>query len=242
MRMKSVSEQKAGKRQIDDKPDDITSYDVNYIKDINGFYAHPMKDGTYPGIILIHEWWGLNDTIKKTAETLAVYGYNVLAVDLFHGVIAKDPNEAMKQVTSVDQREAIQNMNAAFQYLKKHNSSKIASWGWCFGGGQSMQLALNTKNLSATVIYYGNLETNTSKLSSITWPILGIFGDKDATIPVAKVDEFRDSINSLKIQNEIYIYPGVGHAFANPTGPNHAPKETADAWDKTIIFLNKILK
>jgi carboxymethylenebutenolidase len=102
-------------------------------------------------------------------------------------------------------------------------------------------LALNSEEhpLAATVIYYGNLVNGTESLSKIKWPVLGIFGDQDQSIPVDSVMQFEQALNEIGITNEIYIYPGVGHAFANPSGDNYAPKETADAWKKTLVFLEK---
>jgi carboxymethylenebutenolidase len=140
--------------------------------------------------------------------------------------------------------EAVANMQGTVNYLgslENVNSSRIASLGWCFGGGQSLQLALNSEEhpLAATVIYYGNLVNDTESLSKIKWPVLGIFGDQDQSIPVDSVMQFEQALNEIGITNEIYIYPGVGHAFANPSGDNYAPKETADAWKKTLVFLEK---
>jgi carboxymethylenebutenolidase len=110
--------------------------------------------------------------------------------------------------------------------------------GWCFGGGQSLQLALNTERpLAATVIYYGTLVTNQTELAEITWPVLGIFGAEDQSIPVDTVNQFKAALDANAVTNEIYIYDGVGHAFANPSGGNYAPEETTDAWDKTLAFL-----
>jgi carboxymethylenebutenolidase len=102
-------------------------------------------------------------------------------------------------------------------------------------------LALNSEEhpLAATVIYYGNLVNDRESLSKIKWPVLGIFGDQDQSIPVDSVMQFEQALNEIGITNEIYIYPGVGHAFANPSGDNYAPKETADAWKKTLVFLEK---
>jgi carboxymethylenebutenolidase len=102
-------------------------------------------------------------------------------------------------------------------------------------------LAFNSEEhpLAATVIYYGNLVNDTESLSKIKWPVLGIFGDQDQSIPVDSVMQFEQALNEIGITNEIYIYPGVGHAFANPSGDNYAPKETADAWKKTLVFLEK---
>ena len=106
----------------------------------------------------------------------------------------------------------------------------------------SLQLAVSGEELFATAIYYGSLVTDESKLSSIHWPVLGIFGEKDAGIPVTSVKLFETALDQLGVENEIHIYPGVGHAFANPSGMNYAPEATRDAWTKTLAFLEKYLK
>jgi carboxymethylenebutenolidase len=199
-----------------------------------------------PAVVMIHEWWGLNDNIKDMADELASEGYVVLAADLYNGEVATTPDKAMQLVGTVRENpeQAISNLQSAVQYLASLpnvNSSKIASLGWCFGGGQSLQLALNSEQnpLAATVIYYGNLVNDTNELSKINWPVLGIFGDQDQSIPVESVNAFEQALNETGITNEIYIYPGVGHAFANPSGDNYAPAETVDAWEKTLAFLKK---
>ena len=211
-----------------------------------GFLAMPKEEGVYPGIVMIHEWWGLNDNIKEMARSLAAEGYVVLAVDLYNGKVGKNSSEAGQLAGAVrsNPNEAIQNMKSAVAYLKNLNNvdkEKIASMGWCFGGAMSLQLALNEK-LAATVIYYGNLETNATKLSVIEWPVLGIFGSLDTSIPVNTVKQFEAALNEIGIENEIHIYDGVGHAFANPSGMNYAPEQTKDAWQKTVEFLNRNLK
>jgi carboxymethylenebutenolidase len=202
-----------------------------------------------PGVVMIHEWWGLNDNIKEMADELAGEGYVVLGADLYSGEVATDPNRARELSSSVREnpQQAITNLQSAVQYLASLpnvNSSKIAALGWCFGGGQSLQLALNSEQhpLAATVIYYGSLVNDTSELSKIKWPVLGIFGDQDNSIPVDSVKAFGRGLNETGVTNEIYIYPGVGHAFANPSGDNYAPQETADAWQKTLTFLDKYVK
>lgn len=223
----------------------VEAQEVNY-GPATGFLAMPKKEGKYPAVVMIHEWWGLNNNIKEMARSLAAEGYIVLAVDLFNGKIAKDANEARQLITPINKNpsEAIKNMKAAVEFLKNQNNidkSKIASMGWCFGGGMSLQLSLN-EPLAATVIYYGNLETDPAKLSVIKWPVLGIFGEKDTSIPVESVRKFEAALNELRVENEIHVYPNVGHAFANPSGANYAPNETKDAWKKTVEFLDKHLK
>jgi dienelactone hydrolase len=172
---------------------------------------------------------------------------NSTAADLYGGRVATESSTAQQLSGSVRNNSgaAIENLNAAVDYLSSQgnvDSSKIASLGWCFGGGQSLQLALNSdRPLAATVIYYGNLVTDQQQLSKITWPVLGIFGSADQSIPVSSVKQFDASLDANGTPNEIYIYEGVGHAFANSSGDNYAPRETQDAWQKTLAFLDRHL-
>jgi carboxymethylenebutenolidase len=226
----------------DEQKYDVSSGEVEYAAGIKGYFARPEVSSAYPGIVMIHEWWGLNDNIKDMAQKLAGEGYMVLAVDLFKGSVATTAEQARAQVGALNQEEATANLKAAASYLRSRQATRVASLGWCFGGGQSMQLAISGENVAATVIYYGNLVTEQEKLAAIRWPVLGVFGDADQSIPVSTVQAFDQTLDNLGIENEIYIYPGVGHAFANPSGANYAPEETQDAWQKTLEFLSKHLR
>lgn len=246
--------------------DNTTSFDansqpienktINYFDNTTGYLVYPQlnqseQQGELPGIVMIHENKGLNDYIKDSANLLAQNGYVVLSVDLFNGEVVTNDQNRSRELTS-DIREnpglAIENMKAAVNYLQSLdmvNPSKIASLGWCFGGQQSLQLAINSDDdnpLAATVIYYGRLTNDTQVLSNITWPVLGIFGEEDNSISVDSVRQFQTALNETGITNEIYIYPNVGHAFANPSNDNYALNETADAWLKTLGFLDGHLK
>ena len=224
---------------------------VNYFDSSSGYLVYPnvihSADKKTPAIIMIHENRGLNSYIKDMANTLANQGYVVLAVDLFKGQVATTNDQARILSSSVrnNPSEAIANLQSAVKYVSSLpfvDPSKIASIGWCFGGGQSLQLALNSQNhpLVATILYYGTpLVTDTQQLSKIKWPVLGIFGDRDQANPLPLIDKFKAALNADKISNEILIYKGLGHAFANPSNQNFAPKETADAWQKTLTFLKK---
>jgi carboxymethylenebutenolidase len=224
------------------KQDLAESAEVIYFENTKGFLSKPKEQGEYPGVVMVHEWWGLNDEVKDMAKNLAAEGYIVLAVDLF-GKVASTPEEARAQTTSLDQNKALENLKAATSYLKNNQKvTKVASLGWCFGGGQSLQLAVNDGPLDATVVYYGSVDHDKTKLANIKWPVLGIFGDKDTSIPVDKVNAFDKNLDELNVKNEIHIYPGVGHAFANPSGQNYAANETKDAWNKTLVFLEENLK
>ena len=222
---------------------DVSTEEINYFEDSSGWLAKPLGSGVYPGVVMIHEWWGLNENIKEMATQLASEGYTVLAVDLFDGQVATTSEEAGQLSSSVDDEKAIANMQAAAAYLKdQQQASALGSMGWCFGGGRSLQLALSGQEMDATVIYYGRLVTEESRLAAISWPVLGIFGELDDGIPVADVNDFDSTLDKLGIDNEIHIYEDVGHAFANPSNPDHDADKAADAWEKTVTFLDRHLK
>jgi len=220
----------------------IVTEDVQYFEGANGYFARPEAPGNYPGVVMIHENRGLRPEIKATAEQLAREGYLVLAVDLFGGT-AEDQDGSRTLTANFNQETGVANMRAAVAYLKSKGAQKMASLGWCFGGRQSLELAMSGENLDATVVYYGGgMATTTERLAPIKWPVLGVFGDQDRAISVETVQQFQSSLNTLGIENEVYIYPGVGHAFANPSGMNYAPEETKDAWAKTVAFLRTHLR
>jgi carboxymethylenebutenolidase len=238
-------------------PTRLHNSSVSYYDNTTGYLVYPelanntqqqQQQEPMPAVIMIHEWWGLNEHIKNQADILAKEGYVVLAVDLYRGEVAADSKRARELTSSVrnNSASAIDNLQSAVNYIKSLemvDGSRIASLGWCFGGDWSLQLALNSSEnpLAATIVYYGRPVTDTASLSSISWPILGIFGDQDQAIPVESVKQFTSALNASGVTNEIYLYEGVGHAFANPSGDNYAPKETADAWQKTIGFLRTYL-
>lgn len=217
--------------------------DVAYFPGAKGYFVQPTIKGDYPGVVMIHENRGLRPEIKATADQLAKEGYMVLAVDLYNGQVVENQSDAQKLSAAFNQKTGVENLRAAAAFLRQHGAKKLASLGWCFGGRQSLELAVSGEKLDATVVYYGaGMPTTTDQLKPITWPVLGIFGDADQVIPVAKVKELEQSLNALGVHNEIHIYHGVGHAFANPSGMNYAPEETKDAWAKTVTFLDTNLK
>jgi len=216
---------------------------VEYFAEAKGYFVRPAAEGSYPGVVMIHENRGLRPEIRETADNLAKEGYMVLAVDLYKGQVVETQEEARSISGSFNQQTGTANLQAAVAFLREKGVAKIASLGWCFGGRQSVALAISGEKLDATVVYYGGgMASTVDELRPIKWPVLGVFGDKDQAIPVEKVKEFESSLNTLNVENEIYIYPGVGHAFANPSGANYAPQETKDAWEKTTTFLKKYLQ
>lgn len=195
-----------------------------------------------PAVIMIHEWWGLNDNIRAMADRLAGEGYIVLAVDLYGGKVAGNSAEARELMLAVveDPESANANIRSAYEFVSATaGAPRVASLGWCFGGGWSLNTAqLFPDDLDATVIYYGQVTSDEDKLRPINSPILGIFAEQDTGIKVSSVKAFGEALANLRKNHDIHIYPGVGHAFANPTGNNYNEAAATDAWRRTLEFLD----
>ena len=198
-----------------------------------------------PAIIMIHEWWGLNDNVRAMADRLAGEGYIVLAVDLFGGEVATTPPEAREKMQKVieNPKQAIDNLRQALAFVDDvAEAPKIATLGWCFGGGWSLNAALEfSGRLDATVIYYGQVTGDTERLAALQSPVLGIFAAEDRGISVDSVRAFEAAMDELGKDGSVHVYPGVGHAFANPTGRNYNAEAAEDAWGKTLEFLRQEL-
>jgi carboxymethylenebutenolidase len=176
---------------------------------------------------------------------LAGEGYRALAVDVFGGTVAEKPDQAMKLVNSALENRALleQNLRRAAAYLQGKGAKKLGVIGWCFGGGVSLNTALDIpEKIDAAAIYYGHLETNPTRLAKLDSPVLGIFGAKDESIPVATVGQFESALKKLGKPVEIEIYEGAGHAFANPSGGNYKAEAAQDAWTRTVAFFRKHLQ
>ena len=205
----------------------------------------PDGKGPFPGIIVIHEWWGLSDWVKEQASKLADQGYAALAIDLYRGRVATTPEEAHELMRGVPEDRAAQDLRAAFAFLKSQpnvKKNRIGAIGWCMGGGYALDVALQEPGLAAGVINYGHLATTQESLRKVHAPILGIFGGKDQGISVDDVKKFEQGLKAMARTVEIHIYPDAGHGFENPVNPNFRPDDTADAWRLTVRFLDQTLK
>ncbi len=229
----------------------VTTTNVEYARvgghAVTGFLARPENaSGELPGVILIHEWWGLNDNIRSMAEQIAARGYVALAVDLYGGKTAQDARQARELVgLSMENRGAIEdNLRQAYRYLSTEaGATRVGTLGWCFGGGWSLNTALlMPESIAATVIYYGRLVTDPDALKTLDMPILGIFGSEDRGIPVETVDAFEKTMRDLNKDVTVKVYEGANHAFANPSGQRYDPQAAEDAWARTVAFLDQHLK
>jgi len=226
-----------------------TSKDVTYKsgdETVKGIIYTPTGKGPFPGIIAIHEWWGLNDWVKEQASKLADQGYVALALDLYRGKVATTPEEAHEIMRGVPEDRAKRDLQAAYDYLASQPNVKkdrIGAIGWCMGGGYSLDVALLEPNLAADVINYGSLVTDPSEVKKINAPILGLFGAQDRGITPDDVKAFESEMKKQGKKIEVTIYPDAGHAFENPNNKDgYRPKDAQDAWNKTVAFLESTLK
>lgn len=226
-----------------------TSRNVSYKsgdESVQGILYAPEGKGPFPAILVIHEWWGLNDWVKEQAGKLSDQGYVTLAVDLYRGKVATTPDEAHEIMRGVPEDRAKRDLHAAFEFVKSQPNVKkdrIGSIGWCMGGGYSLDVALGDPTLKADVINYGHLVTDPSSVEKIQASVLGIFGAQDRGIPVEDVKKFESLMKEKGKKVEIVIYPDAGHAFENPNNKaGYRAEDAADAWKRTVDFFASTLK
>ena len=197
-----------------------------------------------PALVLIHEWWGLNEHIQHWSDRLAADGYATLAVDLYGGRVATTRDSAMSYMRSVDEDRALEILLAAHAFLaqdERIQATHRGSIGWCFGGGWSLRLALEAADLQAAVIYYGRLVTDPERLAAIRASILGIFGTRDTGIPQDVVETFDKALEEAEVEHRILRFDAE-HAFANPSNANYDAEAAAAAWKEVRGFLASELK
>jgi len=218
----------------------------NGTETVSGYLATPEKPGRYPALVVIHEWWGLTDWVKEQTQKLAEQGYIALAVDLYRGKSTSDPEEAHELMRGLPQDRAVSELKAGFDYLasrKDVDRGHIGSIGWCMGGGFSLQLAIHEPRLAACVVNYGALPTDPNDLQQIFAPVLGNFGAEDRGITPADVEAFKKTMETMRRRPDLKVYDGAGHGFENSTNTNaYRPEAAADAWNRTLAFLNRAMK
>lgn len=207
-------------------------------REVAGALAVPDKVPA-PAVLLVHEWWGLNDQIKAMAVEFARQGYLALAVDLFAGRVATAPDEARALTQTVKDQEAMATLTSWLQWLKNHQDGdrRVATVGWCFGGGWALQAAA-AEPVDATVVYYGRVDLPAGRLARLKGPVLGHFGRQDTFIDEKVVSAFRAAMTEANKPHVVYWYD-AGHAFANPTGDNYRKPDAQLAWQRTLDFLQQ---
>ena len=204
-----------------------------------GYLSRPVASETTSALIVIHEWWGLNEDTRAMTEQLAAQGYTALAVDLYDGQSATQVRDAFKLSTNLSSNEerGLANLQQAYDYLEKEmGATKIGVIGWCLGGKWSLKTALMLpQDIDATVIYYGSLTDEKEKLATLDMPIIGFVGTKDRLHK--EFIAFDENMKELGRNASIHIYEGAKHAFANASGIAYEPVAAEDSWQKTVNFL-----
>jgi len=213
---------------------------------VNALLYTPQGKGPFPALVVIHEYWGLNDWVKEQASKLADQGYVALAIDLYRGKVATTPDEAHEIMRGVPEDRASRDLLAASAYLRSQKNidpARVGSIGWCMGGGYAFNLAVNDPKLKVAVVNYGHLASDDATLKKINAEILGIFGGQDRGIPPADVKKFESQMKALGKTVDVHIFPDAGHAFENPNNKTgYRADDAAQAWKITTDFLATYLK
>ena len=213
--------------------------------DVLAYVAKPYGDGLYPTVIMIHEFFGLNESIIGKAEGLAEEGYYVVAPDTFRGSSTSWIPRAIYQVISTKQETVNADLDSVYAWLTSQPevaNNRIAIVGFCYGGRASLLYSLRNNKLAATVVFYGSPETDPDVLKNLPGPLLGIFGGADASISQEDVQAFEDGLQAAGVPHEITVYDGQPHAFVTDIGSIRAGGVQGEAWAQMLDFLNGNLK
>jgi carboxymethylenebutenolidase len=210
-------------------------------KDVTAALAVPSQTPA-PAIVLIHEWWGLNDQIKSVAAELAAQGYVALAVDLYGGQVASTPDDARAFMQGVDGAVASDTLTSWIGWLKQHKAvnGKIGTVGWCFGGGWALSASI-AGPVDATVVYYGRVNHPATELAALKGPVLGHFATRDGWITKEMVGGFEAAMAQGGKSAEVHWYE-ADHAFANPTQARYDAEDAKLAWERTLAFFKANLR
>jgi carboxymethylenebutenolidase len=214
---------------------------------VSGFLATPDGKGPFPAMLVIQEWWGLNDWVKDQARALAREGYVALAPDLYRGKVADKQEDAHQLMMGTPRDRALRDLHAAYAYVQGRTDvrkNRVGAIGWCMGGMYTLALATEEPGLAAAVAYYGAPPSDEAAIAKINAPVLGNFGGEDKGPSPEQVKAFEAAMKKAGKTVDLKVYPGAGHAFANVNNPWKGYKEDAakDAWARTVAFLARNLK
>ncbi|HET9985807.1 MAG TPA: dienelactone hydrolase family protein [Longimicrobiales bacterium] len=214
----------------------------------HGYFVAPKGGGPASGVILIHEWNGLNDRVRQVADALAAEGYAVLAADVFSGRTGSNPQENIALVRQAlgDSAKLIQNLDAAARFLRARPGAtgRVATIGWCFGGGVALSYGVGGEHHEGTAMFYGRLLMDPQVLARMHHPLYGSFAAQDQGIPPDSVRRFVDALRQAGIDNDVHVYDDVGHGFWLYVDQDPA-KRTApalDAWQRLKSYLARTLR
>jgi carboxymethylenebutenolidase len=218
---------------------------------VQAYAVRPMRAGFYPGVVIVHEWWGLNSQIKGVADRAAEAGYVAIAPDLYRGKLGTDAGLAHDLMRGLNENYAIDVIKSTIVWLRSYDAKAVrrgpgrempvATIGFSMGGRLSLATALARADVQAAVMYYGSVETDPGALGPLRVPLLGIFGNEDRDIPLDRIRAFEAALKEAGKDATIIVYPGVGHAFFNEERPGYDKEASHDAWERTKMFLTQNL-
>jgi carboxymethylenebutenolidase len=211
----------------------------------SGYIARPAGAGPWPVLIVIPEWWGLDEQTKSIVDRFAKIGYLSFAPDLYHGESAQlGDNAGASALVQKYGGEAPAALYKLFDALRNHPdcTGKVGSVGFCFGGRMSLAVGLGRPVDAICMFYGGGMQQLFNRLEELRAPVLGLFGDKDQSIPVGTVEQFDSLLDQVGVEHEIVIYPNSGHAFFRDLDPSvYRPEAAKDAWERVTKFFAKHL-
>lgn len=228
--------------------DEVTNTRIpgqNGMPEVRAFVARPSGNGPFPAVIMIHEFFGVNESIIGKAKGLAEEGYVVIAPDTFRGSTTDWIPRAIYQVITTPSSQVNQDLDTVFDWLSTQPDvlpDHIAVMGFCYGGRASLTFSLHNPNIAATAIFYGSPETDPQVLKSLPGPILGIFGGADASIPLEEVRAFEKGLSSAGVKNQVTVYEGQPHAFVTDMESIRKGGAQGQAWAQLLDFLQSNLK
>ena len=213
-------------------------------KGTSAFVAWPAGEAPAPGVIVVHEWWGLNAQIRDVARRLAHEGYVAIVPDLYHGKVASDPERAHELSRGLEDDVALADLAAAARWLRskpRTAATRFGIVGFCMGGRLSEAFALDTSHVAAAVMFYGSPITDTTRLARLEAPLQAHFGSQDEGISMVRVGELKSALQRLDKPGEVYVYPGAGHAFMHEGRPSYHADAAKQGWARMLAFLRKHL-
>jgi carboxymethylenebutenolidase len=230
---------------------DVVSREVTYpgrACKLKAFAVEPAAEGVRAAVIVVQEWWGLNDHIRDVARRFAREGYFAIAPDLYSRQghqVAAEPNLAAELMGGLKKEGGIEDLQTTVEWLraqKQTQSARIGITGFCMGGSYALLLPSETREISAAAPFYGEIPPG-EKIKDLSCPILYVYGENDGWIQRRDVDRLAAALKKFDKKGEVKIYPGCSHGFFNDTRPDvYRPAEAKDAWDRTLKLFATNLK
>lgn len=212
----------------------------------DGYLAEPGDGKHHPGVVVIQEWWGLEPHVKDIVERVARAGYIAVAPDLYHGKVAKEPDDAMKHMMALDMSHAVKEIAGAARYLAGRpdvEPKKVGVIGFCMGGRLALKFGESSELAGAIAAFYpGYYQPSVEDAAKIQAPTLIQFGADDESIPARAREQIENNLKTAGKTVQVHTYEGAGHAFLNDTHPTHRPEPARQAWEKAMDWFATHLK